>query len=208
MCGGFAFVAADGGRITRGLLLFHGGRLATYLALGAAVGLLGELLNGFIVSLNKVSLLASALMLLLLAWRIVRPLGRSPVHRVSIFIAQRARAFRRLFPLIIGVLTGLLPCGWLYAFLAVALGAGQVVGALSIMFVFWVGTLPILSIVGICPSFSLRYYPRLSSPRVRAALLFIAALFSVIPHSMALRLPDEAGRVSSPPICHGKHLAE
>ena len=50
--------------------------------------------------------------------------------------------------LLIGMLTTLLPCGWLYAFAITAAGtASPLWGALT-MAVFWAGTLPVLVAVG------------------------------------------------------------
>ena len=51
--------------------------------------------------------------------------------------------------LVIGLLTTLLPCGWLYAFAAVAGGtASPLLGGLT-MAVFWLGTLPVLVSLGV-----------------------------------------------------------
>jgi sulfite exporter TauE/SafE len=44
----------------------------------------------------------------------------------------------------LGVLTAAFPCGWLYAFLAAALGAGGPFGGALAMAVFWLGTVPAL----------------------------------------------------------------
>ena len=50
--------------------------------------------------------------------------------------------------LLIGLLTTLLPCGWLYAFAMTAAGVGHPLGGAGVMAVFWVGTLPMLIAVG------------------------------------------------------------
>ena len=51
--------------------------------------------------------------------------------------------------LVIGLLTGFLPCGWLYAFAIVAAGTGSVVMGAAVMVAFWAGTVPILASLGI-----------------------------------------------------------
>jgi sulfite exporter TauE/SafE len=48
-----------------------------------------------------------------------------------------------------GLLTTLLPCGWLYVFVAMAGGTGSVRGGLSVMLIFWAGTVPAMLAVGI-----------------------------------------------------------
>ncbi|QKK06734.1 MAG: sulfite exporter TauE/SafE family protein [Planctomycetota bacterium] len=49
---------------------------------------------------------------------------------------------------VIGLMTTLLPCGWLYAFVATAAGTGSAQFGVLTMFVFWLGTLPVLISVG------------------------------------------------------------
>jgi len=49
----------------------------------------------------------------------------------------------------LGLSTTLVPCGWLYAFVATAAGTGSVISALTVMLVFWVGTLPALVTTGL-----------------------------------------------------------
>jgi sulfite exporter TauE/SafE len=49
---------------------------------------------------------------------------------------------------VVGLLTTLLPCGWRYAFAVTAAGSGSPwLGALT-MSVFWLGTLPIMLMLG------------------------------------------------------------
>jgi sulfite exporter TauE/SafE len=47
----------------------------------------------------------------------------------------------------IGLLTTWLPCGWLYAFVLVGTGTGSVIPALVVMLAFWVGTIPLLTLL-------------------------------------------------------------
>jgi sulfite exporter TauE/SafE len=48
-----------------------------------------------------------------------------------------------------GLLTTLLPCGWLYAFVATAGGTGSALGGMLVMAAFWAGTVPMLLGVGL-----------------------------------------------------------
>jgi len=43
-----------------------------------------------------------------------------------------------------GLLTTLLPCGWLYTFVVTAGGTGSAVGGAAVMLAFWAGTVPML----------------------------------------------------------------
>jgi uncharacterized protein len=49
---------------------------------------------------------------------------------------------------ITGLATTLLPCGWLYVFVAAAGGTGSAMSGMTLMFVFWLGTVPALLAVG------------------------------------------------------------
>jgi sulfite exporter TauE/SafE len=51
--------------------------------------------------------------------------------------------------LVVGLATGLLPCGWLYVFLATAAGTGSAPGGAVLMAVFWLGTLPAMVSLGL-----------------------------------------------------------
>jgi sulfite exporter TauE/SafE len=48
----------------------------------------------------------------------------------------------------IGLVTGLLPCGWLYAFVVSAAGTGSIVSGALLMTAFWLGSVPALVGVG------------------------------------------------------------
>ncbi|MBL0922801.1 MAG: sulfite exporter TauE/SafE family protein [Phycisphaerales bacterium] len=139
---------------------YNGGRLVTYTALGGAAGLLGGALDlaGEMVGLQRLAAaLAGAMMVgfgvaTLLRLRGVR-VGRLRLPRAMTRALEKGhRAASSRPPVVraalIGLLTTLLPCGWLYAFVITAAGAGDAaLGALT-MAVFWAGTLPALVAVG------------------------------------------------------------
>jgi hypothetical protein len=138
MCGGLA-VACGGAR--RGLA-WHGGRLTTYAVLGAFAGAFGLVLPG-------PSWVASAVSAALLIWFAAALAGlvREPTLRIPGIARLTARAAADDGPggrIALGLATGLLPCGLLYAALAVPVASGDpLTGALS-MVAFGVGTAPAL----------------------------------------------------------------
>jgi hypothetical protein len=50
--------------------------------------------------------------------------------------------------LLVGLLTTLLPCGWLYTFVVVAGSTGTALAGATVMIAFWIGTVPMLLAIG------------------------------------------------------------
>jgi hypothetical protein len=77
----------------------------------------------------------------------------TPLAGAQRWMASRLRDMRDFAPtvraLTVGLLTTLLPCGWLYAFVITAAGTGTVTHAMLIMVAFWVGTLPMMLAIGV-----------------------------------------------------------
>ncbi len=142
------------------LWAYHGGRLLTYLILGTSFGIFGALLNqqamrwgityaaawlsGSIVIFNGLSSIG----------------GLQRVVKLPAIFLKFPSMTRTLWQLLdqhhphsraamIGMITTWIPCGWLYAFVAIAMGTGSVVQGMTVMGVFWLGTLPILTTAGL-----------------------------------------------------------
>jgi hypothetical protein len=165
MCGGFAaFALGAGGRSpVPGWLLhvaYNGGRLVTYVILGVLAGTLGAALDlgGSMIGLQRLAALAAgALMVvfgglaLLAAVGVRLPPAPLPEWLRRHVVRGHARALQ-LAPfgraLAIGLLTTLLPCGWLYAFVITAAGTASPLWGGVTMAAFWVGTLPMLLAIG------------------------------------------------------------
>jgi sulfite exporter TauE/SafE len=185
MCGGFVVAyAGDGGhRGAASHLAYHAGRLATYTTIGALAGALGGALDlaGQSVGLGRMAALFTGITLVmfgvarlfrgprLIALRSSAPKG--PLRFLGALLARAHAQPRALRALLLGVGTTLLPCGWLYSFVAVAAGSGSALHGAVLMAAFWLGTLPALLGVGL--SFGWL------GARLRAHLPRIAALSSV-----------------------------
>ncbi|MBT8484103.1 MAG: sulfite exporter TauE/SafE family protein [Phycisphaerales bacterium] len=161
MCGAFVVLCSGepGAPPTRTATLqsaYHAGRLVTYAALGAVAGGFGAALDlgGAVFGLQRVAIALAGVTLVVVGLMILMG-GRGP-HGIPIPLpaalqrivrAGHTLAFR-LPPLpratLIGLMSTLLPCGWLYAFVLTAAGTGApLLGAIT-MAAFWVGTLPVL----------------------------------------------------------------
>ncbi|MEJ2541278.1 MAG: sulfite exporter TauE/SafE family protein [Gemmatimonadota bacterium] len=139
MCGGFAVACGSG--MDRGAA-WHLGRLFTYMGLGAMAGAAGAAIPGpgWIAALVSTGLLVW--FALALGGVVREPRFRIPgLTRLATRSAGRTGFGGRL---LFGMANGLLPCGLVYAALAVPVATGDpVVGALS-MLAFGLGTVPAL----------------------------------------------------------------
>ena len=172
MCGGFATLCA---RPRSGLAGWHVGRLVTYAALGAIAGGVGGLIPG-------PAWLPAALATALLVWfaaalagLVPQPAIRVPgLSRAAQIVARRdAVAARVMF----GSLTGLLPCGMVYAALGMAVAAGGALTGAGVMIAFGAATIPGLTILSV----GLQRIARRSlwTRRAVALLILILGLWSV-----------------------------
>lgn len=172
MCGGFAATCA---RTPTGAAAWHLGRLGTYAILGALAAFVGHVLPGP----PWVSALVSAV---LLTWFAGALAGLLPEPRFSLpgvgdamnrLVARDAPASRFLF----GMANGLLPCGLVYAALALPVALGSVpLGALA-MVLFGLGTIPALATLaaGLARLLRRGLWPR----RLLAAGMLIVGLWSI-----------------------------
>lgn len=138
MCGGFA-VACGGAR--RGLA-WHAGRITTYALLGAAAGAFGRVLPG-------PTWVATVVSVALLVWFAAALAGlvREPALKIPGLGRLMARASGDVGAgsrVVMGLATGLLPCGLLYAALALPVASGSAVVGASAMVAFGLGTAPAL----------------------------------------------------------------
>jgi sulfite exporter TauE/SafE len=163
MCGPFAAFAVLRERRRGSWLLqalYHGGRLGAYLALGGLAGGLGASLDfgASLLGIGRIAgVLAGAMLILLGGRRALALLGvRMPNVSAAVTVGRMlARMQTRVMrmgatarALGTGLCTALLPCGWLYAFVAMAAGTGSTLHGGLLMLVFWSGTVPILAGIG------------------------------------------------------------
>ena len=192
MCGGFvAFYAGQGeGRRLPAHAAYNGGRLVSYALLGAVAGLLGASVErmGATVGVSRAAaILAGALMVLWGASAIATSLGaRLPKLPGSwpggARFAAALRALRGQPPpvraLAIGLLSALLPCGFLYVFVAAAAATASPLRGALVMTAFWAGTVPMMAGVGLAAQ-SLLGPLRRRLPIVTAAALVVIGLLAM-----------------------------
>jgi sulfite exporter TauE/SafE len=213
MCGPIV-LALPGNRVNYDFLwkrvLYNGGRIVTYAAIGLLFGLLGEglALAGF---QQIISIATGVLLLLMLLFPYIqRSVNTTPsawgrwVARVKTMLGSRLKSgsARSLFS--IGLLNGLLPCGLVYLALAGALTSGSAVHGALYMLVFGIGTMPML--LGVA------YGGQVMSPRLRhklsralPAFVFILACLFIV-RGLGLGIPFLSPTIGfgidNAPICY------
>lgn len=163
MCGAFGYAAVD---VAPGLLsrarasvAYHGTRGTVYVALGLLAGTVGAGVDAAAALRSAVRPAAIVGGLLLVLWgagrlaglagvRVPRLRPPSVVRRLAAGALRRAATWPPLArAALIGGSAFLLPCGWLYAFVATAASTGSPMGGAAVMAGFWIGTVPALAIV-------------------------------------------------------------
>lgn len=164
MCGGILLAQTTDargvtGRSKRGLIAstaYNGGRVVSYTAVGALCGALGAVITYTPNIKSMVFTVAGALVLLIgLRMAGILPGLRSAETELPGACSLNARTRRRFAgrPLIIGLLTGVMPCGALSAMWLCAMSSGSAARGALVMLVFSLGTVPLLFLFGALQSF-------------------------------------------------------
>ncbi len=195
MCGGIVTLCVSGQPVAGRRpwtphALYNLGRLGAYATLGAVSGAIGAAidLGGGALGWGRVAaVVAGFAMIAIGVAALLRSAGvrfgclRLPRPVQQIFqtgMTTARRLPRGVQPLVIGGLTGLLPCGWLYAFVISAAGAGGPVPGALTMVAFWAGTVPIMLGLGLGVQ-RLAAPLRRHAPRLTAASLVIIGVLTV-----------------------------
>ena len=200
MCGPLAIWASGAGetrpRLAFNSSLYHFGRMLTYALVGLLAGIAGQLTDfgGQVLGVQLAAARIVGVMMVLigviqvLRWSALR---RGTVNRflskpnnatvpkqsmVSKWLVSLRPAVFSMNPpmraLVTGLLTALLPCGWLYLFALFAAGTGSWVTGPIVMIAFWLGSIPAL--VGVVMS------TKLLAGRLRQFVPVAVALMMIV----------------------------
>ncbi len=162
MCGGFVVsyttkAAQEGKKAHKSHFMYGLGKTVSYTVIGATFGLLGSII-AFTPMMRGVAGIIAGLflvifglnMLNLIPW--LRKIRIKTPAFVSKFVGKESQ--KHSSPLIIGLLNGLLlACGPLQAIYIMAAGTGSMIEGAKLLFVFGIGTLPVLLGFGFITSF-------------------------------------------------------
>ncbi len=152
MCGALALTA--GAQSKRGLINYHLGRFFGYFCVGALAGFLGsEFINSEMKYISLISSVFLGVIFLIVGFSIIKKgqLHVKQPHFLKLFYQRRVgrllenKTSHSVSSFLIGLLSPLLPCGWLYGFILVAIATNDALWGGILLTSFWIGTLPALS---------------------------------------------------------------
>ncbi|OGG38417.1 hypothetical protein A3D55_00955 [Candidatus Jorgensenbacteria bacterium RIFCSPHIGHO2_02_FULL_45_20] len=143
---------AKEGDKARPQILFHLGRLVSFFVLGGLIGVLGSAFQlGATGALALSFVVAIVLLILGINLLDVFPRIKNIQPTMPSFIGKRVHGLKNishtLTPLLIGVATFFLPCGFTQSMQIYTLTTGSFWGGSLIMFTFALGTLPVLALL-------------------------------------------------------------
>jgi sulfite exporter TauE/SafE len=142
-----ATVSQDTVRDVKPMMLFHGGRLASFAILGGVLGAIGSAIGISFTITALLGILAS-LVMIVLGLNLVGVFERNMIALPSkVFTFFRKIEHKTLAPLLVGIGTFFLPCGFTQAMQVTALSSGSFISGFLIMLAFALGTLPVLAIL-------------------------------------------------------------
>jgi sulfite exporter TauE/SafE len=218
MCGPIALALpvgrGAGWSYVAGRLLYNLGRITTYSLLGALAGLVGKSLQ-IAVFQQTLSIVSGVLILLVL----VLPLTLFAKFRGLIGLGKLLQFIKKsighyfgknnIWSLgVVGLLNGLLPCGFVYFALAGALSMPSVPTAMGYMFLFGLGTFPLMLVISLTGKFMQPRLRHFFNRAVPYAASFLALLF--ILRGLNLGIPCVSPALSqskttttlAPVLCH------
>ncbi len=172
----------------KSLLQFLTSKLVAHLILGGLLGLLGSALV-ITSSFQGVMQIISGLFILLMALKIseIHPIFRNfsitPPKFIFRFIRKESKNEASFAPIIIGLLTVLIPCGITQAMMLLAVASGNFWYGALILGAFVLGTTPLFFALGIASEKILS----IKSLRIFAVLVMVYLAFSSINSGQVLR---------------------
>lgn len=169
MCGSINLVASINNENKRDFkrpILYNLGRIISYIVIGGLVGLLGKVISVNNIVSGIIIIIASIIMLLM---------SLTMLNIVKVRFKFFKYKVNNRNPFIIGLFNGLMPCGPLQAMQVYALTTGSMFkGALS-MFLFGLGTVPLMLFTGVVFS-SMKGKTKILINKIASVLILVLSL--------------------------------
>lgn len=179
-----ATFAKEGDKV-RPQLMFHGGRIVSFFILGGVIGAIGSAFTLGTTGTFALSLIIAIVMVILgISLLDVFPLVKRLQPSMPKFISKRAHGISSLnhtvTPLLVGIATFFLPCGFTQSMQLYTLSTGSFLKGGLTMLSFALGTLPVLALISFS-SFSIQNNKKSGVFFKSAGLIVILfALFNLI----------------------------
>ena len=163
------------------LLLYQFGRVLVYTLMGILVGWVG---SSFTIFANQQTL-SLIIGIVLVAFVILQFSGHYSKNLTAIqykMVAPISKLMGKLFGMPLwgffaGLLNGLIPCGMVYLALATALNTATIEGGATFMFLFGLGTTPLMLMISLGGVYLKRYIKFDTKRLIPYFMLFIGVLF-------------------------------
>lgn len=163
------------------LLSYQCGRILVYTILGIIVGVVG---NSIILFTNQetLSFFVGSLLILFTVFHFTGRYSKLFNRFQSKLISPISKLMSKVYDLPLwgffaGMLNGLIPCGMVYLALATALNSTSIKGAASFMFLFGMGTTPLMLIISLGGIYLRKYIKFNSIKLIPWFMFFIGTLF-------------------------------
>ncbi|GAB3986576.1 sulfite exporter TauE/SafE family protein [Spirosoma daeguense] len=186
----------------RAIGLYHFGRIATYSTLGAMAGSITFGLN-LLGWQRPLAVISGVILLISLVGRSVSPIRLNwpwLTQKMAVLFKETRQEPRWVAFAGLGILNGLLPCGFTYLALAGTLATNTPVSGAAYMLLFGLGTLPALLSVNLVTSL-LSAIKRQYINRVLSAATVIVAILLIGRGLATYSLPAQV--LDTIPICRG-----
>ncbi|OQB12612.1 MAG: zinc/cadmium/mercury/lead-transporting ATPase [Firmicutes bacterium ADurb.Bin193] len=125
--------------------LYNTGRVVSYTVVGGIVGALGSVISFSGNAKGLIALIAGTFMIMMgLNMLNIFPWLKRFTPQMPKFLGNKIHNINGYGPFVIGLLNGLMPCGPLQAMQIYALGTGSAIAGAASMFMFSLGTVPLM----------------------------------------------------------------
>ncbi|HRJ84727.1 MAG TPA: sulfite exporter TauE/SafE family protein [Ignavibacteria bacterium] len=210
MCGPIAIALPKTNNPVSSRLIYNFGRIITYSMLGLLFGLLGSRLEMF--GLQRIISISLGILIILTVItpvsyriRVSNSLGLyKPIGILKMYFGRMLKTHTISSMLVIGLLNGLLPCGFVYIGITGAIAVGSTLNGMLFMAMFGLGTLPVMlgtSLIGSAININLRQ----KLTRLLPALSIVLAIIFIL-RGLNLGIPYLSPKLEHKPdtevICH------